>query len=412
MRNALAAVVLLTLFACDHSVTHSNRPPVASIAVEPLGIIYLGHSFSAAGSTDPDGDPLSYRWEIAGEGVLSGQSVDHLFTRSGVYAVTLTVADPVGLEDTETVNVQVELDRTADHSAALILMQGRLPAAEIQRAKDLLHIGYGHTSHGSQLTTGMAGLVQFANAGHLGPYPADLFTWNQTGAAGALHLFEGSGTAAGQLEGDIGLHDPGHEDHWAAETREYLDDPANASCNVIVWAWCWHLAWMTALELQEHYLTPMTELEAEYPGVAFVYMTAHLEPFSPDDQKAATVNARNEEIRAHCAGADRWLYDFAAIESRDPDGVSFLGAGASDECYYDSDGDGTTEHGGYVDGDGDGVPETYSGGDRNWAIDWQNNHAGGEEWFGVPAGHTQPINLNMKAYAAWWLFAQIAASLK
>ena len=34
-----------------------------------------------------------------------------------------------------------------------------MPLSAINNAKSKLHIGYGHTSHGSQVTTGMTGLV-------------------------------------------------------------------------------------------------------------------------------------------------------------------------------------------------------------------------------------------------------------
>ncbi len=36
-----------------------------------------------------------------------------------------------------------------------------IPEQWIKKAKTDLHIAYGHTSHGSQLTTGMSGLVEF-----------------------------------------------------------------------------------------------------------------------------------------------------------------------------------------------------------------------------------------------------------
>ena len=39
-----------------------------------------------------------------------------------------------------------------------------IPSTYIDQAKQKLHIAYGHTSHGSQLTTGMAGLVTLAGA--------------------------------------------------------------------------------------------------------------------------------------------------------------------------------------------------------------------------------------------------------
>ncbi len=52
-----------------------------------------------------------------------------------------------------------------DHDATDITA---VPQEWIEEAKRELHIAYGHTSHGSQLTDGMAALVAFANSGGLG----------------------------------------------------------------------------------------------------------------------------------------------------------------------------------------------------------------------------------------------------
>lgn len=64
-----------------------------------------------------------------------------------------------------------------------------LTQAAMQKAKDELHVAYGHTSHGSQLTTGMSGLVAFANGGGRGlSLPTDFFSYNTGGTGGALDL--------------------------------------------------------------------------------------------------------------------------------------------------------------------------------------------------------------------------------
>ena len=56
-----------------------------------------------------------------------------------------------------------------------------IPQAWIEEAKRTLHIGYGHTSHGGQLTSGMAGLVAFANGGGLGlSLPENIFQFSET----------------------------------------------------------------------------------------------------------------------------------------------------------------------------------------------------------------------------------------
>ena len=71
----------------------------------------------------------------------------------------------------------------ADHTCIDIT---QIPQSAIEQAKAGLHIAYGHTSHGSQVTTGMLGLVGFANGGGLAlSLPTDIFAWNNGGTGGA-----------------------------------------------------------------------------------------------------------------------------------------------------------------------------------------------------------------------------------
>ena len=97
----------------------------------------------------------------------------------------------------------------ADHTATDIT---QIPEAAIVSAKAQLHIAYGHTSHGSQLTTGMSSLVGFMN--DLG-YPTNLYAYNTGGVNGALDL---------RNEPFSGASDLGNPDRvaWAAATRNYL----------------------------------------------------------------------------------------------------------------------------------------------------------------------------------------------
>ena len=55
----------------------------------------------------------------------------------------------------------------------------QIPSPWITAAKNTLRIAYGHTSHGSQLVTGMQGLITFK-----GP----LYSFNSGGTGGALDL--------------------------------------------------------------------------------------------------------------------------------------------------------------------------------------------------------------------------------
>jgi len=253
-----------------------------------------------------------------------------------------------------------------------------LSQAAMQNAKDKLHIGYGHTSHGSQVTTGMTGLVAFANGGGKGlSLPSNFLAYNNGGTGGALDLHDYF------QPGDLGNPD---YTTWAARTRTYLSDAANDDVNVIMWSWCGQ-ADTTAANI-DLYLSTMTQLETDYPDVYFVYMTGHV------NGCATTGNLflRNQQIRDYCNANDKILYDFADLDSWDPDGAYYGDKLVTDNCDYDSDGDGVR--------------------DSNWALDWQASHTEGVDWYSCSSAHSQALNANQKAYAAWSLWVQIADAMQ
>ncbi|MDY6953614.1 MAG: fibronectin type III domain-containing protein, partial [Thermodesulfobacteriota bacterium] len=254
-----------------------------------------------------------------------------------------------------------------------------IPESAINAAKALLHIGYGHTSHGSQLTSGMSGLVGFANNGGLGlTLPEDIFKWNNGGADGALDLEEGDGYGSGWLD-----HDCGYYPNWVDETRAYLDDPSHADVNVIIWSWCGQASGRTEQAMLDTYLTPMSQLEDAYPDVTFVYMTGHAD----GSGETGNLHLRNQQIRDYCIANNKVLYDYYDIECYDPDGAYFGDKLVNDGCYYDTDGNGSR--------------------DGNWATEWQAAHLEGVDWYSCGSAHSQPLNANRKAYAAWWLWARL-----
>jgi hypothetical protein len=252
----------------------------------------------------------------------------------------------------------------------------QIPETAVITARQDLHIAYGHTSHGSQLTEGMDGLVAFMNG--LG-YTYNLYEWNNGGTGGALDLHDYA------MDGDVGYYPD-----WVNNTRDYLGEPdpltgrgtgVNADVNVIIWSWCGQVDDKYAAgTLVSEYIDPMVQLEVDYFGVKFVYMTGHLDHWDDANNKAA-----NQLIRDFCLSNDKILYDFADIESYDPDSNYY--EFAHDDCsYYSASG-------------------AYLG---NWAIEWQNSHTLDVDWYECGAAHTQPLNSNQKAYAAWWLWAALA----
>lgn len=74
-----------------------NRAPVA-VAMSPNLERRVGEavSFDASGSSDPDGDYLSYVWDF-GDGTKStGKTVSKTYTSRGLYSITLTAYDGRG----------------------------------------------------------------------------------------------------------------------------------------------------------------------------------------------------------------------------------------------------------------------------------------------------------------------------
>ncbi|MEA3325446.1 MAG: dockerin type I repeat-containing protein [Euryarchaeota archaeon] len=232
-----------------------------------------------------------------------------------------------------------------------------IPDEWIEEAKAMFNMSYGHTSHGSQIVTGMSLL---------------------RGSSGSLYWYDNDGT-----NGELSLHDstpsgdlgnPGRYT-WATLTRTMLDD-SNNDRNVVMWSWCGQ-ADTTEANMQI-YLDLMSGLETDYPGVTFIYMTGHLTGTGKD----GNLNQRNNQIRAHCIANNSVLFDFADIESYDPDGdTNFMELYANDNCDYN---------------------------DGNWAGKWCAAHPGSDLCSSCKCAHSQSLNCNLKGRAFWHMMARLA----
>jgi hypothetical protein len=230
-----------------------------------------------------------------------------------------------------------------------------VPEYRINQAKAKFRISYGHTSHGSQIVTGMNLLK---------------------GQAGSLYWFDRNGTDSGlsfhdcKPSGDLGNPD---RVTWASRTRELLDAPGNDR-NMIMWSWCGQVSSASEEDINT-YLGLMNQLEQEYPEVTFVYMTGHLDGTS----EGGNLHLRNNQIRNYCISNGKILFDFADIESYDPSGSYFLNRGANDVCGYDG---------------------------GNWADEWCSAHPG--ECAQCSCAHSRCLNCQLKGKAFWWMMARIA----
>ncbi len=293
----------------------------------------------------------------------SANCIIQVITLLLLFAVPGCFSSPSGDDDNGNTSI------IADHNVARLAVLQSIPDSAINNAKSKLHIAYGHTSHGSQITDGMTGLAAWKGS---------KYAYNNGGSSGALDLHDYA------MGGDVGSYPD-----WVNNTRAYLGTPdsatgrgsTNPDVNVIVWSWCGQAASRTEQSMIDTYLAPMAQLEEDYPGVTFIYMTGHL----VGTGLTGNLHLRNEQIRKFCRDNGKWLFDFADIESYDPDGNYYLDKNADDEC-------------------------NYTGG--NWATAWQNSHAKGTYWYWTDGeanpAHTQPLNANMKAYAFWWLMVRVA----
>jgi len=242
-----------------------------------------------------------------------------------------------------------------DHTCTNI---NQVPQHWIAKAKTEFRIYYAHTSHGSQLISGMEVLMA----------KSDLYSFNRKGKKGALSFYDQ------KRWGDLG--NPNRTE-WSHRTRKLLDSHKNDR-NVIMWSWCGQVSHVGEEDIN-NYLNLMSKLEKDYPNIILIYMTGHLNGTG----EKGNLNIRNNQIRAYCRKNNKVLFDFADIESFDPDGNYFLDKGADDRCNY-----------------------LYNGIQRNWAEEWCNDHPG--ECSSCLCAHSHSLNCELKGRAFWWMMAKLA----
>ncbi len=370
----LLSASLLLVFGCKISGT---------ITYDDSGIEGVTVSFGEQGSATTGGDgnyessdliPLQYTVTPSKQG--------YYFTPR---TQTVTIIDCI-MGSTTGVNFtaiqQSENTIVIDHTCTNL---SQIPDQWITNAKANLHIAYQHTSHGSQLITGMNAMEAFPSYG-------SKYDWEDDGdPQSALDLDDyGIPGCADLSQGDS--IDGNGVTPWVTATRNLLNNPANSQVNVIVWSWCsinGHNA--------QRYVDNMEILISEYPTVIFVFMTGHAQGQS-EDITENSVHYNNELIRAHCISNNRLLFDFADIEAYDPDGDYFWDQAMSDNL-------------------------NYTGG--NWGVEWIAANPGAEleqlttgnavsDYDGCSgcahSSSPEEANLNciLKGRAAWWMWARIA----
>lgn len=269
-----------------------------------------------------------------------------------------------------------------------------IPAEYIDAARNTLHIAYQHTSHGTHVAYGMFGLQDY-KAGD------DVYfgITNNDPVSGKLDFrdYAMAGYAAtGEDASDLSRN----ETAFIQATRNYLDDPDNGEINVVMWSWCS----IGGHDVADNYLPGMQTLINEYGKggskigmgegqrqvpVTFIFMTGHAETNS--NVGGGRPKNQADTIIGYCKARGYYCLDYYGIDSHD-----------MDDNYWEDAGD-------------DGNSADYGG---NFYKDWQGEHKAGRDYFenkSRPGGsvtfgahNTQHITANRKAYAMWWILAQIA----
>ncbi len=99
-----------------------NHPPVAKLSFRPQNpTVNTAVYFTAKGSSDPDGDSLSYLWNFGDGGSATGINATHTYSRSGDFTSILTIIDtgtnPSSLSNTTWVVISVQVGQVPTRAA-------------------------------------------------------------------------------------------------------------------------------------------------------------------------------------------------------------------------------------------------------------------------------------------------------
>ena len=97
----------------------SNSGPNAAFSATPQsGDAPLQVNFNASASSDPDGDPLTYVWDLGDGNTASGLTASHTYTNAGTYTAILYVSDgQLTDQATRTLTVSDPVSNTAPTAA-------------------------------------------------------------------------------------------------------------------------------------------------------------------------------------------------------------------------------------------------------------------------------------------------------
>ena len=282
-----------------------------------------------------------------------------LVVLSGIvaYSVSASHANPVGPSLTAAPKSAANGPIIIDHTATDL---SKIPDYWIAQAKALA-IHYAHTSHGSQLEAYLPNL-EAAN-------PLYDFSVFYAGSTPPTSLSACETDALCMYDGNPPETYITPEGYWETSggrdrTRAVAD---TGLFDFSMWSWCGQASDYSTAQIQQ-YLDTLSQFESEYPTMRFILMTGHT-----DGGTNQTLINNNNLIRQYAHNHGMVLFDFADIESYDPDGNYY--PFATDAC--------------------------------SWCSDWCVAHP--EDCQDLPScAHSHGFNCKLKGYAFWWMMARLA----
>jgi len=277
-----------------------------------------------------------------------------------------------------------------------------LSSSEINAAKNMTVL-YGHTSHGSQIISGLSALnsynntlysVQVQDEGNAQNSSTKTpYTVNErlqgldapSGVGDRLWITREGAWPYGWWSTSTGL-----EATKALLRTGYFKTAGFAFCGQV--ANCPSYLNCNNDQYIYDYINAMEELEAEFPDVKIFYFTGHTVNPNGAGNSYTDLLRRNQIIRDYCIANNKILFDFFDIETHDLKG-NF--SPTNDDCEWCSD----------WCSDNPGSFECQLG-VQNWAVS-----SGGCGSLGACSGkcaHSHGINCLIKAEAFWWMMSQLA----
>ena len=188
----------------------SNQAPTAFASSDiTYGPSPLTVKFSSNGSSDPEGDVLTYSWNFGdGSPVSQEMSPTHTFVNDGTYTVSLTVTDAYNNTSTKTLSIsagvaapEVQITTPTDmmvadpeqvinfSGSATDVRDGSIPAANLRWQSTIYHCPLDSCHiHNMQTTTGPSGSFIYPN--HDGPFyiQLSLTATNSSGLSSAKNV--------------------------------------------------------------------------------------------------------------------------------------------------------------------------------------------------------------------------------